>query len=63
MEFFVLYLFVMLEQIAKTLIVLGNWLVCPAIAVAFIATVICGVVELEGPSSGKEARKEARAMM
>lgn len=61
MEFFVLYLFVMLEQIAKTLIVLGNWLVWPPIAVAVIALVICGVAEVDGSHSRAEERKEVRA--
>ena len=61
MEFFVLYLFVMLEQIAKVLILLGNWLVWPAIAVASVAVFLCGILEMEGYAHEAEARKEMRA--
>ena len=50
MEFFVLYLFVMLEQIAKTLIVLGIWLVWPPVVISVIAVVM-------GPKEEQECRE------
>ena len=60
MEFFVLYVFVMLEQIAKTLTVLGNWLVWPPVVISFVAAVIAGVMTVESRSDKEQ--QEAREL-